>query len=130
MRIHAALWFHCPNKSVFSNSLKRLYDKSGCLRSGGSCSGGPAILPCRELCRRSCIIVIIVFLRYKNLSQCDAIAVGISHAAIHPVVFYYQIRRVCSEAVSMQAFSVAQKRHPLPNCLYYSRPMVLDFLYK
>jgi len=35
MGIHTALWCHCPNKNVFGDCLKRLYDKSGCRRSVG-----------------------------------------------------------------------------------------------
>jgi len=33
--LHTALSSHFQNKSVFSDYLKRLHDKSGCLRSVG-----------------------------------------------------------------------------------------------
>ena len=33
--VHAAFWSHRLNKNVFSDCMKRLYDKSGCLRPVG-----------------------------------------------------------------------------------------------
>jgi len=33
--IHTVLWSHWSNKYVFSDCLKWLYDKSGCIRSVG-----------------------------------------------------------------------------------------------